>query len=196
MQNQYQEKKFELQGMKGLSEKQVTEHLKLYGGYVKNANKLSADIATLQKDENNAIVVSELRRRFGFEWNGMRLHEYYFEGLGEQKTLGAGSDIKKAIEAQWGGFDDWAAEFKKAGMMRGIGWVVLFYDPATKNLFNCWITDHEMGHLAGLPVLLAMDVWEHAYIIDYLPSQRKEYIETFFGNLRWNVIEERFGKHL
>ena len=188
----YQEKTFELGGLEGLSEKQITEHIKLYSGYVKNVNKLSEDIERLSEDEVNAIAVSELRRRFGFEFNGMRLHEYYFEALGAPQQLGEVSDLRKALTSQFGSFEDWATEFKKFGMMRGAGWVILYNDPMSGNLLNAWITDHELGHLAGLPVILAMDVWEHAFLIDFLPSQRKEYIETFFKNLRWDTIESRF----
>ena len=95
------------------------------------------------------------------------------------------------LETQFGSFDNWEKEFKTAGLMRGIGWVILYYDPKTKSLHNVWITDHEVGHLAGLPIVLAMDVWEHAYLLDYLPSQRKEYIEAFFSNLKWQTIEAR-----
>src|SRR3990167_3426774 len=89
-------------------------------------------------------------------------------------------------------FDAWLNDFKKTGMMRGIGWTILYHDPGTGNLWNAWVSDHEVGHLAGLPIILAMDVWEHAYAIDFLPTGRKEYIEAFFKNLNWDVIESHF----
>ncbi len=190
----YQEKKFNLQNIVGLSEKQISEHLKLYAGYVKNVNKLSEDIARLSSDEANATAAAELRRRLGFEFNGMRLHELYFEALGTGQNLREGGALETELAAQFGSFDAWASDFKKAGMMRGIGWVILCHDPQSGNLFNTWITDHEIGHLAGLPILLAMDVWEHAYAVDFLPTGRKEYIEVFFKNLRWDIIESRFNK--
>lgn len=188
----YQEKPFLLAGLDGFSEKQISEHLKLYAGYVKNVDKLIEDIARLSGDEANAVAVSELRRRLGFEFNGMRLHELYFEVLGAGKELGEGG-LKRELTAQFGSFENWANDFKKAGMMRGIGWAILYRDPQSGTLFNAWVSDHEVGHLAGLPVLLAMDVWEHAYAIDFLPTGRKEYIEAFFKNLNWDVVESRLG---
>ena len=195
---QYQEQKFSLTNLKGLSDKQVSEHLKLYAGYVKNTNNITDKIAELrQNSETNALALSELTRRFGFEWNGMRLHELYFDCLDPSTQLRAGGQpteseyLKKMIEAQYGNFDNWLREFKSVGLMRGIGWVILYYDPMIKRLQNVWITDHEVGHLASLPIILAMDVWEHAYLLDYLPSQRKDYIEAFFQNLNWRKLNDR-----
>lgn len=189
----YQEKTFALGGLGGFSEKQISEHLTLYAGYVKNVNKLVADVVRLSVDEANTLAVSELRRRLGFEFNGMRLHELYFEALGRGGELGEGN-LKKELSAQFGSFENWMSDFKKTGMMRGIGWVLLVRDPQTGNLMNVWISDHEVGNLLGLPALLAMDVWEHAYAIDFLPTGRKEYIEAFFKNLNWEVVESRFIK--
>jgi len=186
----YTEQQFNLPKMDGCSEKQISEHLKLYAGYVKNTNALIEKIAEYKKDaEKNAHALSELVRRFPFEWNGMRMHEYYFEALGGSgKESGA---IVKAIEGAWGGFLNWINEFKAIGLMRGIGWVVLSRDKKTGMLHNSWISDHELGHLAGTDILIAMDVWEHAYLIDYLPSGRKDYIENFFKNLNWGIINKR-----
>lgn len=188
----YEEQKFNLVNLKGLSERQVTEHLKLYAGYVKNTNSLTDKIAELKSDSAvNALALSELTRRFGFEWNGMRLHELYFDCLdGVGQTIGKGN-LVNMLEAQYGSFDNWLNEFKSVGLMRGIGWVILYYDPIVKRLQNVWITDHEVGHLASLPIILAMDVWEHAYLLDYLPSQRKDYIEAFFQNVNWSKLENR-----
>ena len=191
--NKYEEQKFNLVNLKGLSERQVTEHIKLYGGYVKNTNNLTDKIAELKiNSEANALALSELTRRFGFEWNGMRLHELYFDCLdGSGQSDADAMNLKEMIEAQYGSFDNWLREFKSVGLMRGIGWVILYYDPIVKRLQNVWITDHEVGHLASLPIILAMDVWEHAYLLDYLPSQRKDYIEAFFQNVNWRKLNER-----
>ena len=204
----YQEKTFNLGAVAGFSEKQISEHLKLYAGYVKNTNKIAADIARPGWNDVNSVAVFELRRRFGFEFNVMRLHELYFEALGASASAEGfgrtppeplatergqgGSALAQALTEQFGSVDAWASDFKKEGMMRGIGWVLLCHDSHTGNLFNAWVTDHEIGHLAGLPILLAMDVWEHAYALDFLPTGRKEYIEVFFKNLRWEVVESRF----
>ncbi|MBI3631965.1 MAG: superoxide dismutase [Candidatus Vogelbacteria bacterium] len=191
----YEEKKFSLPNLKGLSDKQTSEHLKLYSGYVKNTNGLLEKIEAAQKlSAPDSYQVAELRRRLGFEFNGMRLHEYYFESLGGDGMANINSNLYTAIQTQYGSFDLWLNEFKAAGVMRGIGWVILYYDQSSKMFHNTWITDHEVGHLAGLPIILAMDVWEHAYLLDYLPSQRKDYIEAFFNNLNWQTIETRLSQ--
>jgi Fe-Mn family superoxide dismutase len=190
----YTEKIFTLSGLEGLSDKQVNEHLKLYQGYVKNTNAILQKIEELKKDpESNALALSELSRRFAFEWNGMRLHELYFSGLGNKKALTPGGTLEKIILGQYGSFEAWLGEFTAHGLMRGIGWVILSYDKEQKLLLSRWVSDHEISHLAGLPILLAMDMWEHAYLFDYLPSGKKDYITTFFKNLNWEVIEDRFA---
>tara|TARA_B100000745_G_scaffold300364_1_gene254026 strand:- start:5639 stop:6223 length:585 start_codon:yes stop_codon:yes gene_type:complete len=186
----YEEKTFDLPEMEGLSTKQIETHLKLYSGYIKNVNGLMDDINTLKQDsEKNARALSELARRFGFEWNGMRMHEYYFEALGGDGK--PGGEIVNLIEDQYGSIDTWMAEFRAIAMMRGAGWAVLTLDTESGNLHSIWVNDHELGQLAGAKVLIALDVWEHAYLIDYLPAGRGDYITAFFNNLKWDVIERR-----
>lgn len=192
--NEYTEKSFNIGELEGLSTKQIEAHLGLYAGYVKNANKLNATLTDLMKDsEANAYALSEVKRRFGFEFNGMRLHEYYFEqfeqGVGE--TPG-GLPLREAIEKQWGSYENWENEFKAVGKMRGVGWALLLHDEKSDNLINIWVSDHELGHLAGQKVLLAMDIWEHAFLVDYMPNERGVYIDAFFKNLNWGVVEGRF----
>lgn len=188
----YKEKSFDLPTMEGFSEKQISEHLKLYAGYVKNINALEEKISALKENtEENATQIAELKRRQGFEFNGMRLHEYYFEALGGSGELANGNGLMKALAEQYGSFDAWLTDFKQTAMMRGIGWVILYYDSSEKKFFNVWVNSHEDGHLAGLAPLLVLDVWEHAFLFDYLPSQRKDYIEAFFKNLKWEVAEKR-----
>lgn len=190
---QYTEHAFNLPELRGLSARQVEAHLKLYAGYVKNVNAMQARIAELKTDsETNAIALAEITRRFGFEWNGMRLHELYFEALGGDGSVNGA--LRDALAAQWGSFEAWHAEFTAIGLMRGIGWVLLTFDEITGAFHNVWVSDHELGHLAGLPVLLAMDVWEHAFLLDYVPAERGKYIAAFFGNLRWSVVDGRFAK--
>ncbi len=197
----YIEHTFNLPEMTGISSKQIEAHLKLYAGYVKNVNALSAKVAEYKADsEANMLALSELTRRYGFEWNGMRLHEIYFSMLG-----GDGAIVGKladAIAAQFGSLDSWKAEVKAMAMMRGIGWVLLVNDDVssealakgeeTKMLKNVWVSDHEVGHLAGAKVLFALDVWEHAYLVDYLPAQRADYVGAVFANLNWSAVEARF----
>jgi superoxide dismutase, Fe-Mn family len=169
----YTEQKFELRGLPGLSEKQISEHLKLYAGYVKNANEKFSS----------------------FEWNGMRLHELYFETLSPKPgTLDWQSNVSKAIVSKFGSYDAWLADFKKIGLTRGIGWVLLVRDAKNDFLHNIWIASHDIGHLAGCDILLAMDMWEHAFLLDYLPSEKAKYIDAFFNNLDWSIIKKRWKK--
>lgn len=193
----YQEQTFELPELKGVSQKQLDVHLKLYGGYVKNVNLLLATVAAYQntEDEGGKFAVTEMCRRLGFEWNGMRMHEYYFSQWENGSTsLAASGPLSGALAEQYGSPEDWARHFKAVGMTRGIGWTILYFDATVNKFHNAWVTDHELGQLAGLPVILAMDMWEHAFMIDYAPSDKKKYIEAFFDNLNWNVMEERFKK--
>lgn len=187
----YQEEQFSLPELKGISARQIEAHLKLYAGYVKNSNALMSKITELKADSDaNALVLAELKRRFGFEFDGMRLHELYFSALGGDGSMQGA--LAEALAKQWGSLDAWLAEFKAVGAMRGIGWALLTYDAKSGIFHNVWVSDHELGHLAGLPILLAMDVWEHAFLLDYLPAERMTYINAFFQNLRWDVVEARF----
>lgn len=189
---QYTEQTFNLPELQGLSKRQIDAHLKLYAGYVKNVNAAQTQIAELKNDSaKHAVALAEVKRRFGFEFNGMRLHELYFEALGNKnETHGALAD---ALAKQWGSFEVWREEFIAVGMMRGIGWALLTYDTKNDAFHNVWVSDHELGHLGGLPILLAMDVWEHAFLLDYPPSERNTYITAFFDNLRWDMCESRFA---
>lgn len=190
----YTEQQFNLPELKGLSPKQIEVHLKLYAGYVKNVNAITEKITELKADsEKNALALSELKRRFGFEFNGMRLHELYFEAFGGDGVMSDGQ-LTAALAAQWGSVENWLAEFKAVGMMRGIGWTLLVFDAKNIKFHNIWVSDHEVGHLGDLRIIVAMDVWEHAFMIDYLPAQRPDYINAFFQNLRWDICEGRFSK--
>lgn len=189
----YTEQSFSLENVTGLSPKQLEAHLKLYAGYVKNTNAILSKVAEYKKDsETHAIALAELMRRFGFEFNGMRLHELYFESLGGNGEITPGT-LADAITTRWGSVEAWRAEFQAMGVMRGIGWILLVHDPKANTLHNVWVSDHELGHLGGLPIIIAMDVWEHAFMVDYLPAQRNEYVQTFLKNLNWSVIEKRYN---
>lgn len=195
MQTPYIEKTFTFPTMIGLSEKQISEHVKLYQGYVKNTNLMLTTIEELKKDsEKNALALSEILRRFSFEWNGMRLHELYFESLGGNGEPDQQSVLYKKITTQYSSFPAWLAECRAIALMRGIGWVILSYDKENDLLLTRWVSDHEVGHLGSLPILLALDVWEHAYLVDYPPSGRKDYIEAFFKNQNWQKVNTRLEK--
>jgi Fe-Mn family superoxide dismutase len=187
----YTEQQFNLPTLNGLSEKQIEVHLKLYAGYVKNVNAIMTKLDELkQNSEANALALAELKRRFGFEFNGMRLHELYFAGLGGDGQMTG--TLADALAKQWGSIDNWQAEFQAMGNMRGIGWVLLTYDAVADTFHNVWVSDHEVGHLGNLPIIIAMDMWEHAFMVDYLPAQKGDYVQAFFKNLNWSKLNERW----
>src|SRR3989338_5149948 len=193
----FEEMKFNIPELKGISQKNIEEHLKLYAGYVKNANlileKIPEYMGYAKEDTFAPYVVSEIQRRFSFEFNGMRNHEYYFKSLeGGARPLPEGSQFKAVIEKQAPSLEVAIAGFKTLAMTRGIGWAMLYYDPQTKRLLNAWVDEQHLGQLATCKIILALDMWEHAYVYDYPTSEKKKYVEAFFENLNWDVIEENF----
>ena len=193
----YRTQTFDLSGLKGISDKTLEMHFKLYEGYVKETNTLNAKIADFVRDgkvdQDEMPAYSELTRRLGFEYNGMVLHEYYFGNLkrGADGDAAAGSPFRKAAEESFGSYDVWKAEFVGVGKMRGVGWAICYQDPATQRLSNHWITLHEVGNVAGFVPILVMDVWEHAFLLDYPPAERPKYIEAFLANVDWEAVEQR-----
>ncbi len=179
-------------GMAGFSETLLTNHFTLYQGYVNNTNKLQDILNAKEKDAMNPEY-AELKRRFGFEFNGMRLHEYYFGNLGGKKPLDKAGALAKKLAADFGNYEAWEKDFRATGAMRGIGWVVLYQDDVTGGLFNTWINEHEVGHLAGCRPVLVMDVFEHAFMTDY-GLKRADYIAAFFNNIDWGATEARLKK--
>lgn len=192
----YAAKTFNLSGLSGISDKTLQVHFKLYEGYVTNTNILNEKIAELAKGEigpDQMPVYSELTRRLGFEYNGMVLHEYYFGNL---KSNGTGDPDKtsafaKLAEANFGSYENWKKNFVTVGKMRGVGWAACYQDPTTGRLSNHWINLHETGNVAGFTPVLIMDVWEHAFILDYAPAERPKYIESFFQNIDWDAVNAR-----
>lgn len=179
-----------LMGMKGFSETLLKNHFMLYQGYVTNTNKLADMLGQMLKDGKTAAPeYAEIKRRFGWEFNGMRLHEYYFENLGGNGLDRTGR-LAKRLERDFGSIDAWEKDFKSTGAMRGIGWVVLYHDPAGDRMFNVWINEHDIAHLSGCTPLLVMDVFEHAYMTDY-QLKRADYIEAFFANINNAVLDNR-----
>lgn len=192
----FEEQKFVIGELKGISAKNIEEHLKLYAGYVKHANLIIEKIGELMANpEQNMYTISELQRRFGFEFNGMRNHEYYFKSLeGGAKPLPENSKLKEKIEKQAPSFDAWLTGFKALAMTRGVGWAVLYYDKETNELMHAWIDEQHLGQLNGANWILGIDMWEHAFVYDYPTSEKKKYVEAYFENLNWEVIEENFIK--
>jgi superoxide dismutase, Fe-Mn family len=191
----FEEKKFNIPALKGISVKSIEEHLKLYAGYVKHANLILEKIDEMAKDaEKNAYALGELQRRFGFEWGGMRNHEYYFNHFeGGPSALEAASPLRSAIEAEWGSFDLWLNRFKSIALTRGIGWAMLYYDAKTDRLVNAWVDEQHLGQLVGASPILCLDMWEHSFVADYQPSGKKTYVEDFFANLNWTSAENNLS---
>lgn len=191
----YTPKTFDLPALKGLSEEQIKVHLGLYEGYVKHVNLIADKLAAVRegKLEFDPYIVAELRRRFAFEFDGMRMHEYYFEQLeGGSAAMNASGALAKTAAEKYG-VDGLVAHMKEVAGSRGIGWVVVYADPRAKTLHTVFVEDHQLGQLAGLPIILALDLWEHAYMVDYRPATKKDYIDAFFANVNWTVVEKRFA---
>jgi Fe-Mn family superoxide dismutase len=178
-------------GMEGFSQTLLNNHFTLYQGYVTNTNKVMDALAVMLKEgKTGTPEYAELKRRFGWEWNGMRLHEYYFENLGGKSALDKAGALAKKLAQSFGSYEAWEQDFRATGAMRGIGWVVLYQDSATGNLCNMWINEHDAGHMAGGSPLLIMDVFEHAYMVDY-GLKKADYIAAFFKNINWKAVESR-----
>jgi Fe-Mn family superoxide dismutase len=192
----YQPRQFNLSGLKGISDQTLEMHFKLYEGYVKETNNLTQRITEFIKDGNvdqeEMPAYSELTRRMGFEYNGMVLHEYYFGNMkprgGDEAPRGT---FRSAVERSYPSYDIWKTDFVGVGKMRGVGWAICYLDPATGSISNHWITLHETGNISGFVPLLVMDVWEHAFLLDYAPSDRPKYIEAFMANVDWDAVEKR-----
>ncbi len=190
----YEPRNFEhLLGTEGFSNTLLNNHFTLYKGYVTNANKLAEILDAMLKEGKVATPeYAELTRRFGWEFNGMRLHEYYFDNMvkGGSKAE-RGSPLLAKITQEFGSFETWEKDFKSTGSLRGIGWTILYYDSVAQNLFNVWINEHDVGHLSGCTPLLIMDVFEHAFITDY-QLKRADYIEAFTKAVNWKTVNDRF----
>ncbi len=190
----YTEHTFSIPELAGISKKNIEEHLKLYAGYVKSVNTIFSKIEELRTDsEKNAYVLGELQRRLGFEFDGMRNHEYYFKSLEGGATALAEGSLKQALEAQFGSVDAWMNTFSALALTRGVGWAILYWDHQTEQFVHTWVEEQHLGHLVGLQPVLALDMWEHAYVYDYPTSEKKKYIAAFFANLNWSVVEQNFA---
>jgi len=191
----YEQKNFNpLLGMEGFSDSLLKNHFQLYSGYVTNTNKLADALSLMAKEGKTAsLEYAELKRRFGWEFNGMRLHELYFGNMIKSGTkIELAQKLAKKMTDEFGSLENWEKDFRSCGAMRGIGWVVLYYDTIGKKLFNCWINEHDAGHLSGAIPLLVMDVFEHAYMIDY-GLKKADYIASFFKNIDWKTAEARYA---
>ncbi len=190
----YTAKKWNLSGLEGISDRTLETHFHLYEGYVENANLLNEQLASRIEAHAAAatdMAFAEIQRRLGFEYNGMRLHEYYFDNLRRPGGASTGAKFQSALSQSYGDFSTWQKAFSAVGAMRGVGWAILCQDPKSGRLSNHWVTLHEDGNVAGFAPILVMDVWEHAFMLDYKSSDRGKYIEAFFANIDWDAVEGR-----
>jgi superoxide dismutase, Fe-Mn family len=197
----FEEKKFDIPALKGISAKTIEEHLKLYAGYVKNVNVVLAKVDEYSADtspvvgagEEHAYALSEVQRRFAFEFNGMRNHELYFSHFeGGPRPVDPNGSLATAGYAEWASYEVWLKRFKNMALTRGVGWAMLGYDPVSKRLLNYWVDEQHLGQLNSVVPVLALDMWEHSFVADYQPSGKKQYVEDFFENLNWQNVEENF----
>jgi len=191
----YKPRTWNLSGLNGISDQTLETHFGLYEGYVKNTNLLREEIAGIvERGKPTGLDprFAELQRRLGFEFNGMRLHELYFDNLTTKQTeISEGGGLHSNMQHGWGSYEQWHAEFAAMGEMRGVGWVILAQDPWSGSFSNHWVELHQDGNIAGFIPILVMDVWEHAWLKDYRPAQRSRYVESFLSNVDWFVCEER-----
>ncbi len=180
-------------GMEGFSETLLKNHFTLYEGYVKNTNTLTQTLEGLRKEGKGASPeYAELKRRLGWEFNGMRLHELYFGNLGGKGALNPGGKLAGKLAENFGTPEVWEKDFRAVGAMRGIGWAVLYEDTSNGRLINFWVNEHDVAHPAGCTPILIMDVFEHAFMLDY-GLKRADYIEAFFRNIDWDAAESRMA---
>lgn len=200
--NTFETKTFKIPELKGISQKTIDEHMKLYQGYVKHANlileKMPEYMQWAEKDTFVPYYVAELHRRFSFEFNGMRNHELYFEqfegGPSSMESMLGESKLQKLMELEWGSVEAWLKTFKAMAMTRGVGWAILYKDPVSGRLLNAWVDEQHIGQLNGATFILGLDMWEHSFMLDYPPSEKAKYVEAFFENLNWPVVLKRFDE--
>ena len=190
----YTPKKWDLSGLQDISDETLQIHFGLYEGYVKNTNTLNERISELRaagKASGADPAFAELVRRLGWEFDGMRLHEYYFDNMTKNPADLKSGRLYDLLSGPYGGFDGWKKEFAAIGGMRGIGWAVAYFDPKLNQIVNVWIGDHNVNNLAGCEPIVVMDLWEHAWFRDYKPADKGKYIEAFIANINWSACESR-----
>ncbi len=188
----YEPLTFDIPELTGISKESIDLHLGLYQGYVKHVNLIAEKIAAYSHDlEANTYAIAEMQRRLGFEFGGMRNHEYYFSQFEDGAKELRESTLKEKIIAQFDSVEAWQNRFTQIAMTRGVGWAMLYHDPHTDRLVQTWVDEQHIGQLADLDIILALDMWEHSYMRDYLPADKKKYVDAFFQNLNWEVVAGR-----
>ena len=181
-------KKYNLASL-GLSEKQLAEHIKLYEGYCKKIDEIRNKILTVDKEGNATFSeLRELKLEEGFCINAIKLHELYFENIGEGKS----NEATKMIEEDFGSIENWKKEFTALGMSSR-GWVILAYDWKDDKLHNYIADMHNQGGVWDTIPILVLDMYEHAYFMDF-GTDKKSYIAKFLENINWKVVGDRTGR--
>jgi superoxide dismutase, Fe-Mn family len=182
---------FDLSGVQGLSKKAIDLHLGLYKTYVEQLNKL------LEQPPDRAAAAAPLaldgfNRRYAFEFNGVMLHELFFEQLvGKHRQPRSDGDFGEALQENYGDFNGWRASVEALAKTRGVGWVLTLRERGQEHLRNCWVDLHHLHMPANCDVVFALDLWEHAYMIDFTPAQRADYVKIIFDNVDWAVVDQR-----
>lgn len=198
--HKYEAKPYNLHGLNGISDQTLAMHLKLYEGYVTETNNLMSRIRDMlmdgKVDQEEVPAYSEFKRRVGFEYNGMLLHEYYFDSLmsGGSKEPSPTSSFRGATEESFGTYETWKIDFISVGKMRGVGWAICYLNPYNGRLSNHYVSLHEIGNIAGCTPVLVADLWEHAFMLDYEPAERGDYLDAFFENIDWRAVEHRLNR--
>ena len=183
-----------LRGLQGITDEQIEVHLALYNGYVNRTNALQERLFSMAGAGTFDNAYQELKRRNGWEWNGMRLHEYYFDNMTPgAKPLEGSNPFAAAVSQQYGSLDGWKNDFMSTAKMPGVGWIIAYLDQNSGQILNCWINQHEVSHLAGCKPVLVLDVWEHAFSVYRKPTDRAKYLDDFMANVAWDVVAGRLG---
>ena len=183
----YETKTFNIPQMEGISERTIQEHLGLYAGYVKHVNHIHAELANV----TDGYAKAEMQRRLGFEFGGMRNHEYYFTQFEGGAQDIPESTFKEMIMQQFGSTENFIEHIRGIAMTRGVGWSMCYIDRQTNKLVCTWVDEQHFGQLADLDIVFALDMWEHSYMLDYAPSEKAQYVDAFFKNINWQVVAGR-----
>lgn len=190
----YEPRSFSIPELEGISTDTIENHLGLYAGYVKHVNLIRDKIEAFSQDpDNNSFAIAEMQRRLGFEFGGMRNHEYYFAQFEGGATALPEGLLPEKLAAQWGSVEAWEARFREIALTRGVGWAMLYHDPQTDQLVQTWVDEQHLGQLADLDIVLALDMWEHSYMRDYRSPEKGQYVDAFFKNLNWEVVASRLA---
>ena len=186
----YQVRPFDLTAVKGLSKKAIDLHLGLYKGYVDNLNKLLEQ----NSKGGSPLVTDGYNRRFAFEYNGVKLHELFFEQLaGKRRQPLTDSDWVEALKEDFGDFNGWKSKIETLATTRGVGWVLTLRERGTSRLHNFWVDLHHLHMPADSQIVFALDLWEHAFLTDFTPAQKADYVKTVLENVDWAIVEQRFA---